>query len=164
MSSWLQFCFDVLLAEAKFSLRILAIYLLPWAKACDWLSMRLVIRRHRLQPFLWHISAYFLCTIVAAHCAFFWWLAPLRYLENGGHADVPPCVCEAMMQHVMHTHALIRRRTGNLVIDLWSIQCSLSLLFFQCLSLIADCLNHVLANPVFSTIVVTVGVVIRHVL
>ncbi len=162
MSSWFQGAYHALLVEVRLGLRFVAFYLLPWAKVCDFLTTKLVLRRRGLQPFFWYISACMMASIVGLHFATLWLVIYVNHAINGGHEAVPPCVCEATMQHAMHTHALIPVHTGNFVLDLVTLIRTCGLLLFQLVSILVDVLNVWLHRPVTCVSSVVFLLVVRN--
>jgi hypothetical protein len=137
----------LLVDELRRGVRIAAYYLLPWAMACDRVTLRLISLRPSWRAYFWYISATLMAVIVLAHLlTLMVWYA--YYTDTWGHT-VPPCVCEATVQHVMH----VRASSGNLLFDFASIVLNVVVILWQITSFLSDVFEVLFSRPYLCLIV-----------
>jgi hypothetical protein len=133
-----------LAAVGRFWLRMLAWYLLPWAQLCDYITFKVVDRRPELVTRFWYISALGMAIVISVHVT----ACVLTFNATiGGHLYVSPCVCEAREQQTGHRFAVIRFKTGSILVDLAHVCKALGVFVMTFVSLIAQVVEFVWARP-----------------
>ncbi len=93
MSSGLQEIHQFWRRSCRFALRFVGFCLLPWARAADYIAVRITSRFVRLRPLTWHIAAGLLaCGVLGvALYASNYLLACAFFTDVRGY--LAPCVC-----------------------------------------------------------------------
>jgi hypothetical protein len=133
----------------RFLLRMVAWYLLPWAQLCDHITFKVVDRRPEWVTRFWYISAGLMAIVISLHVTA--GIATFNALF-GGHLYVSPCVCEAREQQTLHRFAIIRFKTGSILVDASHVCKAFGVLCMTIVSLAAQVCEAIWARPVGSLV------------
>ena len=129
---------------SRLVMRLVAWYMLPWAKFCDFVIFKVVDRRPAWLNHFWYISAGLMSLILIAHVI----ACVLAFeLYVGGHNAVSPCVCEAVEQQTGNRFAIIRFRTGSILIDAANVLKACVVVGMTAVSLLAQIFEAVWSRP-----------------
>ncbi len=142
--------------------RLLCLYLLPWAKFFDWLSMLLALRWRKLVPLTWWLAAAMLTFTMGAHVIALYHLvhslAPLRGLWT-------PCVCHAswsstgnLSTHNSNRSVCVAYHTGFMFDDLLALVQGLWIVVISRLSIVSLTCEAILSWP--RAFLFTVGLIV----
>ena len=123
---------------ARFWLRALGYYLLPWARGCDVLSKCISRVIPRLLDFEWYVAATILIIILFGHLVIL--SACVSHVLNDLGSFESPCVCQASKQTpgLGEQHLCLSIRSGHPFMNLMTCIKSASFLLLACLSVTRD--------------------------
>ncbi len=145
--------------EGRFVLRLVGMWLLPWARFSDFLAPRIVLPRQLHEHIdLWWLSVCILSILVAMQLTVVLLLA--YFLQYPGGFS-PPCVCEAKVWSPSQTATVIIMKTGSVLVDFAFLIRALFVVVLSALNLVLGILDNVWQRPLLTCIGSLVFLAIR---
>jgi hypothetical protein len=141
---------------ARLVLRIVGIYLIPWARACDFAAYLVTRRWVTYESWCWYIAAAFMSIVLFAH---FWLLCQYTVIVDTIWGETP-CVCHVSERLAGYRQVTLWFEAGNILSALAACLISGFMLTYSTAAVVSESLQLMWGYPKTSLVLVFVSLVL----
>ena len=149
---------DCFARECRWVIKLIGLYLIPWARCCDRIAFDCSTRWLVLRTCTWYLAVLLLSLIVAVHLAVICAIVQYNLPDRG---LLTPCVCEAIVQPFRHETAYIVFATGHMFRDVYAVFQAFSLFVYVLVSLATGLMSLMWHNSKECLIALVVWIMLR---